>query len=796
MYQNHGSGRTQLIDRRRNARVASHLVALFAIVASIFAGTVGPIPVSAQPVAPIFSINGDSVGPVTVADFTRVPMSATGLTPSADFSLIAYNDANCSMIKTVAVRIANSTGEWTGDIEFLTVTVLSYQVVDSINRTSNCVVVNAVAVEPPVLSIDGDAGGPITIVAGTPVTLGVAGLTPSADFTLVGYSDVNCTAVLHSGPYFANGDGGYSVEVTHPVVEDYSYRATDSVKGNSNCISVNVTAAMPPVLSINGDTVGPVTFVSGSIMTVRVTGLTPNSNFMFNIYASVDCSGIPVGLSTPPGPDGEYAPPGVPFTGAQIVSLRMVDVTFGESNCVGIIVTAPPVPVLSIEGDSVGPVELVAPATAGFHITGLTANTSFTLNVYNGTDCSVYADGGPNPADANGEFISSAPYGGAQTVSYQAVDNVNGTSNCVAVIVAAPPAPVLSIEGDSEGPVEIVSGTTADFRITGLTASTSFTLNVYNGTDCVVYADGGPNDADASGEFNSSAPYGGPQTVSYMAIDTVAGASNCVTVIVTDPEVPPALSFNGDAVGPVQVTVGGFAALRITGLTPSTQFSLKEYSDTNCTVTALEYLLIANGAGEHQDDWPANSATSYSYQATDFAKGTSNCVAVIVTDPAPTPTTEPTVEPTVTPEPTAEPTTTPEPEPIPDTSMSVTGDPRFPISGQVSIPGFTGLTYTLNSQPSNGTVTVQPDGTFTYSAESYLATFDSFTVLATAADGETAMVTVTVTLVIDPTVPTYGEVGDGGTGYGGDVYDPRNSARPNPTAVPEDDDDGSGVEAR
>jgi hypothetical protein len=131
------------------------------------------------------------------------------------------------------------------------------------------------------------------------------------------------------------------------------------------------------------------------------------------------------------------------------------------------------------------------------------------------------------------------------------------------------------------------------------------------------------------------------------------------------------------------------------------------------------------------------------------------------------------------------------PEAIPDTTIQVTGDPRFAITGSAVIDGYD-LTYTLQSPPFNGNVVVNPNGTFTYTAATYGVTSDQFTILATADNGETALITVTVTLEVDPGVSTTGTVKPGGSSSGGgDPVDARagDPAEPQPTPVPADDED-------
>jgi hypothetical protein len=168
--------------------------------------------------------------------------------------------------------------------------------------------------------------------------------------------------------------------------------------------------------------------------------------------------------------------------------------------------------------------------------------------------------------------------------------------------------------------------------------------------------------------------------------------------------------------------------------------------------------------------------------------------------PTPTNTTEPTSTPTETPEPTSTPTETPEPTstptetpepttvPVPDADLTVTGDPRFEVPGLANTSG-SGLTYTLGTGPANGSVIVAPDGSFIYIADSYLVNGDTFTVIAIDSNGDSAVITVTVVLQVDKSIPTSGSVSPGSGGGGGVPNDARFPNEPLPTSVPDENDD-------
>ncbi|PIF74011.1 VCBS repeat-containing protein [Variovorax sp. 54] len=97
-----------------------------------------------------------------------------------------------------------------------------------------------------------------------------------------------------------------------------------------------------------------------------------------------------------------------------------------------------------------------------------------------------------------------------------------------------------------------------------------------------------------------------------------------------------------------------------------------------------------------------------------------------------------------------------------------------PVSGKVTGTDLDGdaLTYTKGSDPAHGTVTVNTDGTYTYTPSANFNGTDSFTV--TVSDGHGGTTTSTVTVTIDPvndvpTVPDYNETTDEDTPVSGQV---------------------------
>ncbi|WFR60916.1 Ig-like domain-containing protein [Paenibacillus amylolyticus] len=85
-------------------------------------------------------------------------------------------------------------------------------------------------------------------------------------------------------------------------------------------------------------------------------------------------------------------------------------------------------------------------------------------------------------------------------------------------------------------------------------------------------------------------------------------------------------------------------------------------------------------------------------------------------------------------------------------NLNLTTNKNTPVNGQItaSDPDGSTLTYALNSPPANGTVTVNPDGSLTYTPNTGFAGTDSFTVIVRDPNGGTAISTVTVQVVNRP----------------------------------------------
>ena len=89
--------------------------------------------------------------------------------------------------------------------------------------------------------------------------------------------------------------------------------------------------------------------------------------------------------------------------------------------------------------------------------------------------------------------------------------------------------------------------------------------------------------------------------------------------------------------------------------------------------------------------------------------------------------------------------------------LSVSGNENASIAGQVTATDVDGdtVTYAKGSDPTDGSVTVNPDGSFSYVPNAGFSGFDSFIVIADDGNGGTDTATVSITVNATPKVARY-----------------------------------------
>jgi hypothetical protein len=262
--------------------------------------------------------------------------------------------------------------------------------------------------------------------------------------------------------------------------------------------------------------------------------------------------------------------------------------------------------------------------------------------------------------------------------------------------------------------------------------------------------------------------------------DDTYGLSNCVDIMVVDQMPAPVLTIGG-SLGPANFTAPtGPIEFLATGFVPPSYGTHSVFANGTCSGTALDSVdVFSNMYGQIAFSYGSDSVGTFSVNINGPRfEGLSNCVVVNVMTAPPTPTNTPLATATSTP--------TEIPVGPGDSTLTVTADPRFPLTGSAAISEAT--IYTLNQLPANGTVLVTTDGTYTYQAYNPYLAGDTFTITAAGPNGS-ATVTIVITYAINPTVSTNGSVNPGHTGSGGSTTDPRGSRSPQPTSTPDAGDE-------
>ena len=315
-----------------------------------------------------------------------------------------------------------------------------------------------------------------------------------------------------------------------------------------------------------------------------------------------------------------------------------------------------------------------------------------------------------NP-DGSFTYTPASNFHGQDSFIYEVSDGNGGTARATVTLTVMP-------ANDPPVPSAQPVTTPEDRPVTGIVTATdsdgdpvTFTLGTSpaNGTVTV--------NPDGSYSYVPNPNYNGPDSFTVLADDGHGGVVP-VTVLVTvtpvnDPPVPSAQPVTTPEDRPV---TGVVTATDVDG-DPVT-FTLGT-GPANGTVT-----VNPDGSYSYVPNPNYNGPDSFTVLADDGHGGIVP-VTVLVTV---TPVNDPPV-------PSAQPVTTPEDRPVTGivTATDVDGDP---------------VTFTLGTGPANGTVTVNPDGSYSYVPNPNYNGPDSFTVLAD--DGHGGIVPVTVLVTVTP----------------------------------------------
>ena len=259
--------------------------------------------------------------------------------------------------------------------------------------------------------------------------------------------------------------------------------------------------------------------------------------------------------------------------------------------------------------------------------------------------------------------------------------------------------------------------------------------------------------ADGTLTVDPAPNYNGPLTFKYTISDGTATSEAQVNVMVDSQNDPPVA--DDDVIEGLEDTKFTFDP-RANDTDPEgdaltiTHINGQPISTTQgVTLTNGVLKLNANGTLEFTPNPDFNGPVSFQYTVSDGKGGTDTATVRMNVKPVNDP---------------PEVTDTPTNPGGPGSSFDpVTGNYHFttpedtPVSGQVKATDKDGdaLTFTKGSDPTNGTVTVNPDGTWTYTPKPDYNGSDSFTVVVSDGKGgtDTSTVTIGVTPVNDPPKP-------------------------------------------
>ena len=223
--------------------------------------------------------------------------------------------------------------------------------------------------------------------------------------------------------------------------------------------------------------------------------------------------------------------------------------------------------------------------------------------------------------------------------------------------------------------------------------------------------------ADGTYTYTPDADYNGTDTFSYQVSDGQGGTTTATVTLTVDPTNDNPVSADSAATATEDTAYSG-------------SVSASDVDGDSLTYTldngpANGFLAFnADGTYTYTPDADYNGTDTFSYQVSDGQGGTTTATVTLTVDPT-------------------------NDNPVSaDSAATATEDTVY--SGSVSASDVDGdsLTYTLDSGPSNGSLTFNADGAYTYTPDADYNGTDTFSYQVS--DGQGGTTTATVTLTVDP----------------------------------------------
>ncbi|WP_407309719.1 Ig-like domain-containing protein [Pseudomonas sp. nanlin1] len=660
---------------------------------------------------------------VTLAEDT--PVNGNLLTSATDVDGDALTFAATSQPSNgTLVLNPNGSYTYTPNTNFNGTDSFSYSVTDADGAVTTATITFDVT---PVYDAPVAAGSIAAISAndGTSVSLNVSGNFADVDGTALTYSatglpngiSINPTTGLISGDLGSSASsavagGIYNVIVTASdglggtVSQSFTLTAT-----NPAPTAGNTTVTLAEDTPVSGNLVTTATDVDGDTLTFTATTQPANGTLVLN-------------------PNGSYTfTPNANFNGTD-------SFTYSVTDADGAVATA------TITFDVTAVYD--APVAAG-PIAAISANdgTSVSLNVsgnfadVDGTALTYSATGLPNGISINpttglisgdlGSSASSAVAGGIYNVIVTASDGLGGTVSQTFTLTATNPAPTASNTSVSLAEDTVVTGNlvTTATDVDGDALTFTATTQPANGTLVL-----NPN---GSYTYTPNANFNGTDSFSYSVTDA-DGAVTTATI-----------TFNVSPIYDAPVATGSIAAVSANDSTAINLNVAGNFADVDGTALTYSATGLPNGISINPTTGLISGNLSSS--ASSAVPGGIYTVIVTVNDGLGGTVSQTFTLTATNPAPTASNTTVTLAEDTPVTGNLVTT--ATDVDGDA-------LTFAATTQPTNGTLVLNPNGSYTYTPNANFNGTDSFSYSVTDADGAvtTATITFDVTPVYDAPVAT------------------------------------------
>ncbi|WP_345375540.1 Ig-like domain-containing protein [Frondihabitans cladoniiphilus] len=633
--------------------------------------------------------NDDALGTVAPGTTTTFPASSF-LTNDAGAGLtitaITQPATGSAVLNADGTVTVTANATASGDASF------TYTITDSAGRTSTAKasLTIGVAAKP-------DTG---TTPAGTPLTVAAPGVL--GNDTGTGLTATLTQAPAHGTVQLAsNGSYVYTPTSGFSGTDTFTYAATDT---NGSAAPGVVTITVTPVATPDS-----ITALAGTTTTVAAPGVLANDLGGAPTVTRVGTAGAPgtavattAGGSVTISANGAVSyTPKAGFSGTDTVTYTITDASGVVSAAPGTITfTVKPVAV-----DDTLP-SIVAGGTE-------TVPASTFLGNDSGTELTVTAVGTPAHGtatlNANGTvtYKPTAAFSGTDSFTYTVTDASGQTATATASVSVTPTAAGLSTSTVA-GVVDHVpaaNGLLSASTGTGLVPA--ITTQPQHGTAALVGTAG-------AFDYTPATDFSGTDTFGYSVTDPSGGTANGTVTVTVLPKAN-ADSISGPTGTPI-VTPGSSllandhgTGIRVTSVTQPTHGTTVLNADGSVTYTP------ADGT---------SGPDSYTYTITDTAGGTSTATVTIGVGDVARPDSGTTTA---------------------DRTLTTTA-----ATGVLANDSGSALKASLVSGPTHGTLTLNADGSYTYTPNTGFSGNDSFVYTATDASGNTA--TATATLVVDPLV--------------------------------------------